>query len=205
MKKLHIGIIPDGNRKGAKQQQISLRKSYEKGAQVALEVVHFLQQKKQVSDLVFYALSNDNLKLRTKQEINGILAGINFFLAKASKLEGISLVYHGMIDEPRVLKVLLPYLRPTRREKSKLKVHLLVNYSPDWDLGQRPILTQSIPKLDFIIRTDGATRLSGFLPYQSTFAQLYYPSVVWSEFSTEHLSRILRTYADFSGKRKSGA
>jgi undecaprenyl diphosphate synthase len=47
--------------------------------------------------------------------------------------------------------------------------------------------TAGLPDPDMIIRTSGEQRLSNFLPWQSTYAELYFPKVHWPDFDKKQL------------------
>lgn len=49
---------------------------------------------------------------------------------------------------------------------------------------------------DFIIRTSGEQRLSGFLLWQSAYAEVHFVEVLWPAFRRIDLLRALRSYAD---------
>ncbi|WP_055522690.1 isoprenyl transferase [Streptomyces graminilatus] len=49
---------------------------------------------------------------------------------------------------------------------------------------------------DFIIRTSGEQRLSGFLLWQSAYAEVHFVEVLWPAFRQIDLLRALRSYAD---------
>jgi len=58
--------------------------------------------------------------------------------------------------------------------------------------------TAGIPDPDLIIRTGGEQRLSGFLPWQSEYSELYFPSWYMPEFTSERLDEALEEF----GKRR---
>jgi undecaprenyl diphosphate synthase len=49
--------------------------------------------------------------------------------------------------------------------------------------------TKEIPDVDLIIRTAGEHRLSGFMPFQSTYSELYFSEKFFPEFSPEDLRK----------------
>ncbi|MCX6737304.1 MAG: undecaprenyl diphosphate synthase family protein, partial [Candidatus Parcubacteria bacterium] len=51
------------------------------------------------------------------------------------------------------------------------------------------------PPLDFIIRTSGEMRLSGFLLWQSAYAEFYFSKKYWPAFTAEDLKIAIRDYA----------
>lgn len=54
--------------------------------------------------------------------------------------------------------------------------------------------THGTPDPDLIIRTGGEQRLSGFLPYQSVYSELFFLNTLWPDFSYWHLLATLAEY-----------
>lgn len=58
------------------------------------------------------------------------------------------------------------------------------------------LYTSGLPDPDLIIRTSGEIRLSGFLPWQSVYAELYFCDVFWPAFRKIDLMRAIRDYSN---------
>lgn len=56
------------------------------------------------------------------------------------------------------------------------------------------LYTSGLPEPDLIIRTSGELRLSGFLLWQSAYAEYYFCDVLWPEFRRIDFLRALRSY-----------
>lgn len=56
------------------------------------------------------------------------------------------------------------------------------------------IYNQDSPVPDFLIRTSGEIRLSGFLLWQSAYSEYYFTDVLWPEFRKVDFLRALRNY-----------
>ncbi|MFB6718928.1 isoprenyl transferase [Kribbella sp. NPDC056345] len=69
-----------------------------------------------------------------------------------------------------------------------------VGDSFDADLISRHIYTANQPNVDLIIRTSGEQRLSGFLLWQSTYAEMYFCDAYWPDFRRIDFLRALRSY-----------
>jgi undecaprenyl diphosphate synthase len=54
--------------------------------------------------------------------------------------------------------------------------------------------TTGLPDPDMIIRTSGEQRLSNFLPWQGTYAELYFPKVNWPDFDKKQLDIAMEEY-----------
>ncbi|MDE6446627.1 MAG: di-trans,poly-cis-decaprenylcistransferase [Alistipes sp.] len=55
--------------------------------------------------------------------------------------------------------------------------------------------TAEYPDPDLIIRTSGECRLSNFLLWQASYAELYFPAVLWPDFTEEEFDRAMEEYA----------
>jgi undecaprenyl diphosphate synthase len=51
-----------------------------------------------------------------------------------------------------------------------------------------------MPDPDIIIRTSGEERLSGFLPWQGVYSELFFTKTFWPDFSKEEFQSILDEY-----------
>jgi undecaprenyl diphosphate synthase len=57
------------------------------------------------------------------------------------------------------------------------------------------LMTETIPDPDLIIRTSGECRLSNFLLWQASYAEFYFPEVLWPDFDKEEFAKALEVYA----------
>lgn len=82
----HIGFIMDGNRRYAKKQNISLKEGYQKGMEKFLEMIS-LQVKYNIPETSFFALSNDNLNNRDKDNELKPLAELMKLFSESKDIE----------------------------------------------------------------------------------------------------------------------
>ena len=79
-------------------------------------------------------------------------------------------------------------------------MNLLVNYGWEWDLdglkNRRAALGSDVSRLDLIVRWGGGRRLSGFLPVQSVYADIFAIDEYWPDFEPGHLTRALAWFRD---------
>jgi undecaprenyl diphosphate synthase len=61
-------------------------------------------------------------------------------------------------------------------------------------IGER-LYTAGLPDPDLLIRTAGEMRLSNYLLWQISYAELHVADVLWPDFRIDHLHRALRSYA----------
>ena len=51
--------------------------------------------------------------------------------------------------------------------------------------------TAGIPDPDLVIRTGGRTRLSGFMPWQTVYSELYFTKTLWPDFNEKELDKAI--------------
>ncbi len=56
-------------------------------------------------------------------------------------------------------------------------------------------LYNDLPPLDFLIRTSGELRLSNFMLWQSSYAELYFPKVLFPDFNNFEFDKALMDYS----------
>ena len=59
----------------------------------------------------------------------------------------------------------------------------------------RHLDTIGIPDPDLIIRTGGEMRLSGYLPWQAVYAELYFTEVLFPDFSPKEFDKALEDFS----------
>lgn len=93
-------------------------------------------------------------------------------------------------------------------KSGKIEIDDLRKIAPGYDKGAKVVPTvfskyldtknQPHPFPDFIIRTSGEQRTSGFMPWQAVYAELYFELDFWPDFTPEKFDDALLAY----GKRK---
>jgi undecaprenyl diphosphate synthase len=122
--------------------------------------------------------------------------------------ENADLLVVGKYDTPAFPKELLPYTKKRQKlGQGGIKVNFLVNYGWEWDLNNvrnsgakdqkiiNNLHSQEISKIDLIVRWGGWSRLSGFLPVQSIYADIYIVNDLWPDLKPEHLEQALQWYS----------
>ena len=65
----------------------------------------------------------------------------------------------------------------------------------DEDLVSAALYTAGLPDPDLLIRTAGEMRVSNFLLWQISYAELHVTPVLWPDFGKEHLYEAIRSFA----------
>lgn len=200
----HIALIPDGNRRWAKNSGFEKHEGYSYGLNPGLEFLKISQQYG-VKELTYYGFTTDNCK-RPKPEVKAFVKACVEAVELIQK-ENISLLVLGNTDSPMFPDKLLPYTKERTVFGSGItKVNFLVNYGWEWDLNNmntkssnRNIIYQNlhskdISRIDLIIRWGGRKRLSGLLPIQSVYADIYTLDEMWPEFEPTQFHKALQWY-----------
>ena len=53
-----------------------------------------------------------------------------------------------------------------------------------------------LPNIDLIVRTGGARRTSGFMPWKGAYAEWYFTDKFWPEFNKHDFLRVLTDYSE---------
>jgi undecaprenyl diphosphate synthase len=199
----HIGIIPDGNRRWAISKGLGKEGGYDLGLDPGLAVFK-LCQKYGVEEITYYGFTCDNTKRPEIQREAFTTACVN--AVKILSKEEAALLVIGNSDSPMFPKELLEYTKRSNFNEGKTKVNFLVNYSWEWDLNHLKhakdnkkdvlnyIKSNDISRLDLIIRWGGRRRLSGFLPVQSIYSDIYVLDEYWPDFEPSHFFKALEWY-----------
>jgi undecaprenyl diphosphate synthase len=184
----HIGFIPDGNRRWALKRGLSKEAGYAHGIPPGL-LLYEECKKLEIKEISIFCFTQDNTKRPTIQKEAFINATIAF--VDEITLQGASLLVLGDEDSLQFPDVLKEF---RHRSGSGMKVNLLVNYGWEWDLQglkNGGLNSQDISRIDLIVRWGGRCRLSGFLPVQSVYADIYVRDEYWPDFELSHFKEAL--------------
>lgn len=189
----HIGVIPDGNRRWAKGSGLRKEDGYAYGLEPGLRLLQ-AAKKVGVQELTYYGFTVDNCK-RPKEQVKAFSKAC-VEAVKMMESENVEIHVLGNTKSSCFPKELLPYAG--RREsadckKAVMKVNLLVNYGWEWDM-KNGWASQSIPRIDMVIRWGGMCRLSGFLPIQTVYSDLYIIKELWPDYDEGQFEKALQWY-----------
>lgn len=214
----HVAIIMDGNRRWAKNRGLDPVKGHEFATKNAIEPIITHLAKLGVPYVTFWAWSSENWK-RDKEEIKEIFdvfrMGLNTLAIKLLQ-KGARFHLLGDINKfPKDIAQKTLDLISRSKENSTITTTFALNYG-----GRDEILraikkivqaklkpdeiteevfgsyldTAGIPDPDLIIRTGGEKRLSGYLPWQSVYAELYFTPTLFPDFSPDELDKALNDF-----------
>ena len=185
----HIGFIPDGNRRWAERRDLPKEAGYAFGIRPGLDLYE-LCKRQGLEEVSVYGFTQDNTRRPMPQTERFRAACVAFALEIADR--GAALLVVGDDSSAQFPSELKPF---RQRRGAGIKVNLLVNYGWEWDLdGLRQhgmLRSADVSRLDLVVRWGGGRRLSGFLPAQSVYADIYVVDALWPDFEQAHLHAAL--------------
>jgi len=217
----HIAIIMDGNGRWAKERGLPRAAGHRQGVERVREIVK-ASAEIGVGAITFFAFSAENWS-RPKQEVSILLRYLSSFLNREIKeLHKNNIRFKVIGRQEPVPKSLLNRFRQAEdktKDNTGMTVVLAMNYGSRQEIvdavkkfsqkllkGQVNIqdlnvdnfsdylYTRGLPEPDLLIRTSAQKRLSNFLLWQLSYAELYFPKKYWPEFRREDLEKAIKVY-----------
>ncbi|MDQ3022764.1 MAG: undecaprenyl diphosphate synthase family protein [bacterium] len=190
----HVGFIPDGNRRWALARGLPKQAGYSAGISPGVELCEQCIALG-IPEVSIYGFTQDNVRRPSVQRTAFSAACVQF--AQAAGALGCSVRTVGDHSSAVFPRELADYVSPAVAEGA-LKVNLLVNYGWEWDvsgLKDGGLRSADVPRLDLIVRWGGGRRLSGFLPIQSVYADIFVVDDYWPDFVPAHFDAALEWYS----------
>ena len=193
----HVAIIMDGNGRWA---QLRGRERYY-GHMQGVEPVRAAVRaaiRRGVRYLTLYAFSTENWG-RPAEEIDALME----LFCRSVASETPELCKQGETAGGERLTLILALNYSSRSELVRA-VRLLAGRVAAGELPAEAIDEQTVgsalytapyPDPDLVIRTSGEMRLSNFLLWQSSYAELYFPDVLWPDFTEADFDRAMEVFA----------
>ena len=217
----HIAIIMDGNGRWAKERGLPRREGHRAGAESVREVTDTCIELG-VEYLTLYAFSSENWN-RPEAEVKALMALLDRFLsekAKDLKKQNIRLQAIGQINRlPAKTRALLEKIIAQTADHTAMTLVLALSYggreeiisaarslaadaaagsiSPeqiDGTLFASRLQTAGIPDPDLLIRTSGEMRVSNFLLWQISYAEIVIVKKFWPDFRRNDVIESVREY-----------
>lgn len=218
----HIAIIMDGNGRWAKERGLPRRDGHRAGAESVREAVETCKELG-VKYLTLYAFSSENWS-RPQSEVDALMLLLDRFLAeKTSELNKQKVRLHTIGDITRLPEKNQKRIRRAKEETANntdLNLILALSYgareeitgaiqriceqvqegkiSPSEvskDTISQNLDTASFPDPDLLVRTSGELRLSNFLLWQLSYAEIVVTKKFWPDFKRADLQAAVEEYS----------
>ena len=216
----HLAIIMDGNGRWAKQRGMIRSLGHKAGVENLKKLLKHVN-KLGVKYVSLYAFSTENFK-RDSQEVNFLMETfVKKFTTDFHEImeTNCRVVFSGR-KEPLPEDVLAAMASATEQSKNNTGpvLNICINYGGQWEIvdttrklcemykngeieleditpeSYNHYLYQDLPPLDYVIRTSGELRTSNFMPYQSSYAEYYFPKVLFPDFNEEEFDKSIEEY-----------
>jgi undecaprenyl diphosphate synthase len=213
----HIAIIMDGNGRWGLKKYKDRNKGHYFGLQNINKIIKDCI-KINIKYLTLYTFSTENWN-RPKKEIDYLFFLFKYFYKKNfNKLNknNIKIKFIGNLKNiPKDLKVIIKKIQDKTKNNDTITVIFAFNYGAkselvnafkniiknknkvnkiNEDLINNNLYTKNIPDPDILIRTGGEKRLSNFLLWQLSYAELFFINKNWPDFNFLDLKKIINTF-----------
>ncbi len=217
----HVGIIMDGNGRWAKEHGHKRSYGHKMGAKT-LEKIALHAKNKGIKILTVYAFSTDNFK-RSEEEVNYLMdLLVYYFNNKLKSLikEGFKVTFSGRRDGLRKDVIdAMDSIKERTKDNNDCILNVCLNYGGQEEIvdatkkivkdvidnkldindlnkdNYYKYLYNEFPPLDLLIRTGREKRLSNFMLYSSTYAELYFVDTYFPDFLEDEFDKALEYYS----------
>ncbi len=212
----HVAMIMDGNRRWARRKKLPLFFGHRAGFNRIEPLVRHAESLG-ITHLTFWAFSTENWN-REKKEVDALM---NLFrrmfsgsLVAKLKKNNVRVKTLGDISAfPKDIEKDIEEVVDDTKGNTGITVNFALNYGGRAEIIRavktiikntpkeiteetmtNSLYTQGQPDPDLIIRTGGEQRLSGYLPWQSTYSELYFTPTFWPDFDEKKFNEAIIDY-----------
>lgn len=217
----HVAIIMDGNGRWAKLKGKSRLYGHKNGIKSVQKIVEYATKIK-IKNLTLYAFSTENWN-RPKKEIETLMSIlINTLRKEINKMIENNVQFKCIGDISRLPQNVIKEVEETVKKTSEnngLVLTLALNYGfkkelicaiknlavkvkknlisidkIDEKIVNNHLHSGELPSVDLLIRTSGEQRISNFLLWQISYAELFFSDVFWPDFDERHFEKAITNY-----------
>lgn len=214
----HIAIIMDGNGRWAQSRKRPRLFGHKAGADSVSDVVSLCRELG-ITALTLYAFSSENWN-RPDSEVSGLMSILQTYLkAELPNMKENDIRLHCIGDMGKLpvrVQETLNYAIGQTSENRTLTLSLALSYGGrdeicravkklssmcvageldvddiNPELIGKELDTAILPEPDLLVRTGGEARLSNFLLWQLSYAELYFTEIMWPDFRKRQLAEAI--------------
>lgn len=215
----HVAIIMDGNRRWAKQHKLQALQGHQYVTDKVIEPLVDACIEIGIPYLTLWAFSTENWN-RDRAEVEGLLKLFRRAFEKSVEdlhKKGVKLNYIGAMDKfPSDIVDNVAKWTEISKNNTKITVTFALNYGGrdeiiramkkaakdgvdfstiSSEIFEQYLDTHDLPDPDLLIRPGGEQRLSGYLPWQSVYSELYFTDVLMPDFGREELKKAVEEFS----------
>lgn len=222
----HVGIIIDGNRRWAVKNGLLKLEGHRRGAENLKKLIPVVI-KRGIPAISVFTFSTENWRRPPEEvaKLMNLIAEVFRDYFDWLKDQGVQVRVSGRTaDFSEDLRQIFKDAVEATKENTKLIANFCLGYGGreeivqmvrriavetkgdekaiakiDEEMISRNLYTAGLPDADLMIRTGGEKRLSGFLPWQSVYAELYFTETLWPDFDEAEFDRAL---VDFANRKR---
>lgn len=207
----HVLVIPDGNRRYARQKDIDIPVVYKFiSDNTTTELLKYFLIRKGIPELSFFAIARNNVLKRNDKDLDYIyeaqIDAYNTWLKISPFNSKIKFRFIGDLELlPKDYREAAKKLEDATKNNKHAICNLLAAYDGQWEIikaiekaGEKKVdvnefynYLQIKTPIDMIIRTGGEKRFSGAPIYQSTYAELFFLDKFYPELTIDLLDQIV--------------
>ena len=218
----HLAIIMDGNRRWSRQRGIAVLRGHQQGSNTLKTIARHAHDRG-IRWLSAFAFSSENWS-RPRPEVDGLMGLLRGFLENdISELNDENVKLRVIGNRSRLssrLGKLIDWAEQETSGNSGLNLSLALDFGGHQDIAAaaRSLATEAanglldasridedmlksrmaaspLPEIDMLIRTGGEQRLSNFMLWDLSYAELYFSQTLWPDFTTDDLDEAIRDFA----------
>ena len=222
----HLAIIMDGNRRWSRQRGIPVLRGHQQGSGTLRTIARHAHDRG-TRWLTAFAFSSENWS-RPRPEVDGLMGLLRGFLENdISDLNDENVKLRVIGNRSRLsshLGELIAWAEQETSGNSGLNLTLALDFGGrqdiaaaarslatevanglldaskiDEDMLKSRMAASPLPEIDMLIRTGGEHRLSNFMLWDLSYAEMYFTQTLWPDFTTDDLDRALE---DFAGRER---
>jgi len=208
----NLAIIMDGNGRWATSKGYKRTVGHEKGSEVIRDISIYCSRHEEIESVTFYAFSTENWK-RPKYEVDFLMKLLEKYLKNellTYQEYNIRFKAIGNIEEfSKPLQDMIKHIEDETKNNTALTQVMALNYGSRYEIvdalnklisqGKEEINEKDISNalqtpysdIDLLIRTSGEKRISNFLLWQISYAELYFTDTLWPDFTSHELESII--------------
>lgn len=217
----HIAIIVDGNGRWAQEKGLKRSEGHKKGAESLEKIILYTNKHNLANYLSLYVFSTENFK-RSEEEVNYLMDLFIKWFNKAKNnynKENIKVIFSkdDSLLKPDIIKK-INELENATKNNTGLTVNFCLSYGGRNELVyatkkiaekvQNNLLSideitedaiaknlyHNLPDIDLLIRTSGEQRISNFMLWQLSYAELLFTKTYFPDFTPNDLKNAIKEY-----------